>query len=191
MIHSTPSLFPHFPSTREPPSVKQQKLPILPVLPRRKEKYTPKLMGTLCGCVEVKNGSLRCECTLHTHTHTHRHKMWGLVNNTASQSLASHQFRYWFCRFHPHIHITCAQCMLVNVRFEVHKIPSYQILSFRLISAVGTTSTLTGKSCKHIRSTLSNQTCTPQSGGYWVKVDDPCSDDVQTIQVVTVCVCGG
>ena len=100
---------PSFPSTRDPPSAKQRKLLILPVLPRRKENYTPKLMGTLCGFVAVKNGSLTCEC-IHL-IHTQDVETWrGLDNNTTSQSLVSHQSRYsilFLANFFHYIHITC------------------------------------------------------------------------------------
>ena len=51
---------------------------------------------------------------------------------------------------HTHTHAECGN--MEGIR---------QQLSVRLISAVGTTSTLPGKSCKHIRNTLSNRYVAP------------------------------
>ena len=55
----------------------------------------------------------------------------------------------------------------------------------RIVSAIGSSPSLTGHSCKHINDTLAQQRhrCPPQSGPYWVKVTEQCSGKNQTMQV--------
>ena len=55
----------------------------------------------------------------------------------------------------------------------------------RIVSTIGSTPSLAGRSCKHINDTLAQQQhkCPPQSGSYWVKVTEQCSGKNQTMQV--------
>ena len=91
-VQNHPSLLiPYFPPTREPPSVKQQKFQILPVLREKRDRCTTdQLMGAWYGFVEVDNGPLICEHIHHTQIHYGR-KVEEIREHTMSQSLVSNQ----------------------------------------------------------------------------------------------------